>query len=167
MVSFQFSIAQNGNSVIIVNGLLVTHIGLSLLSYSAFLLSFITAFLFIILDRELRFKHLGRWFKEIPPLQLLDRINYFSIVIGFLCLSGGAISGFIWSGRVFGTFFRLDPKEICVLFTLFTYALLFYLRTTSTLRGRKVAIFSVLSFSLAIFTFLGVNYLLPTWHRYL
>lgn len=149
------------------DSLFVLHIGLSLLSYSAFLLSFITAFLFIILDRELKVKHLGRWFKEIPPLQLLDRINYFCIVIGFFLLTGGVISGFVSSGRVFGALFRFDPKEICALITLFSYALLFYLRTTFTLRGRKVAIFSVISFSLATFTFLGVNYLLPTWHRYL
>lgn len=150
------------------NALLIIHIVLSLLSYSAFLLSFISALLFILLDRSLKGKHIGKLFKELPPLELLEKTNYASIVAGFLLLAAGLISGFVWLSQDKGDFFlSRDPKTICSLFTLASYALVLYLRTTSTLRGRKIAIFSVLSFSLALFTFLGVNYLLPTWHKYL
>ncbi len=139
----------------------------SLLSYVAFLTAFAAGALFLVQERQLKHKHMGMLFRRLPALRTLDRLNALSIGVGFLLLTIGLGCGVVGARRLFGRWWDWDPKEAFALFLWGLYFMLWILRLRATLRGRKVAVLSILGFGLVIFTFLGVSRWLPTWHAYL
>ena len=144
--------------------MVVAHTLCSLLSYGAFLTAFVSGMLFLIQERQLKRKHMGRLFHRLPSLEALDRVNFLAIGIGFGLLSIGLALGFLGAGLLLGHWWTGDPKEYLAVALWGSYLTLWLVRLRSTLRGRRVALLSILGFSLVLFTFLGVNWLLPTWH---
>ncbi len=143
------------------------HIGLTLLSYVAFLLACVSGVLFLIQERQLKAKHMGRLFHWLPPLASLDRLNCRAIVLGFALFSGGLLCGIAGQQLTFGRWVSLDPKEGLAYLTWLGYAVLLTVRLLATLRGRKIALLSIVGFGLVLLTFVGIHALLPTWHEYL
>ena len=143
------------------------HTVCSLLSYVAFLVAFVAGALFLIQEHQLKHKRMGLLFHRLPALGTLDRINFVAIGTGFGLLSLGVFFG-LWGSRVLlGTWWHGDPKELLTMMLWASYLLLWLVRLRATLRGRKVALLSILGFTLVLFTFLGVSRWLPTWHAYL
>lgn len=147
--------------------MVVVHTTCSLLSYAAFLLAFVSGILFLIQERQLKRKTLGLLFHRLPPLEALDRINFMAIGVGFALLSIGAASGFLEAGMLLGRWWNGDPKEVLTVALWASYLLLWLMRLRATLRGRRVALLSILGFSLALFTFLGASWIVPSWHPYI
>lgn len=147
--------------------MVIAHTVCSLLSYVAFLVGFVAGVFFLVQERQLKRKHMGLLFRRLPALGTLDRWNFLAIGIGFALLSLGLLFG-VWGSRaLLGTWWRWDPKELLTALLWLSYFMLWLVRLRATLRGRKVALLSILGFSLALFTFLGVSRWLPTWHAYL
>ena len=147
--------------------MVLIHTFCSLLSYGAFLIAFVSGILFLIQERQLKHKHMGVLFHRLPSLGLLDRVNFTAIGVGFTLLSLGLFFGFIDARFVRGRWWTGDPKEWLAMTVWCAYLGLWLVRLRGALRGRRVAILSVLGLSLVAFTFLGVTWLLPTWHKYL
>ncbi|MBI4342819.1 MAG: cytochrome c biogenesis protein CcsA [Candidatus Omnitrophica bacterium] len=147
--------------------LVLLHIICALLSYAAFLAAFVSGILFLIQERQLKRKHMGVLFHRLPSLEHLDRVNFVSISAGFGLLSCGAILGFVGAGVLLGRWWTGDPKEILTVALWGAYCVLWLVRLRATLRGRRVAILSILGFTLVLFTFLGASWLLPSLHPYL
>jgi len=147
--------------------MVVVHTVCSLLSYAAFLVAFLSGALFLIQERQLKHKHMGALFHRLPALGTLDRINFAAIGAGFGLLSLGVLFGVLGSRRLLGSWWRWDPKELLTLLLWASYLVLWFVRLRATLRGRKIALLSILGFTLVLFTFLGVSRWLPTWHAYL
>ena len=76
------------------------------------------------------------------------------------------ISGAIWAETAWGTYLSWDPKETWSLITWFVYAALLHGRLTTGWRGKKAAILAIIGFFVMLFTFLGVNLLMPGLHSY-
>lgn len=146
--------------------LVATHITCTLLSYTAFLAAFVSGVLFLIQERQLKRKHMGMLFHWLPSLERLDRINFLAIGAGFALLSLGTALGFVGAGRLLGRWWTGDSKEILTVVLWSAYCLLWVVRLRSTLRGRRVAMLSILGFGLALFTFLAASWLLPSLHPY-
>ena len=144
--------------------LVIFHLTCSLLSYMAFLAAFFSGVLFLIQERQLKHKHMGWLFHRLPPLGDLDRINFLAIGAGFALLSLGAIFGFVGSAVLLGRWWTGDPKEYFTVMLWLAYCVLWIVRLRATLRGRRVALLSILGFSLVVFTFVGVSWLLPSRH---
>ena len=146
--------------------MVVFHTICSLLSYVAFLAAFIAGLLFLIQERQLKRKTMGLLFRRLPSLQALDRVNFLAIGIGFGLLSLGTAFGFLGAGRLLGRWWTGDPKECLTVAVWGAYLVLWLVRRGATLRGRRVALLSILGFSLVLFTFLGASRLLSSWHAY-
>ena len=144
--------------------MVLVHTVCSLLSYAAFLTAFISGTLFLVQERQLKRKTMGVLFHRLPPLEVLDRINFIAIGIGFALLSIGAAFGFIEAGLVLGRWWNGDPKEYLTVALWLSYLTLWLIRLRATLRGRRVALLSILGFSLVLLTFLGASWLVPSWH---
>ncbi len=141
------------------------HAGVSLGAYAAFAIALLSGALYLIEERRIKLKKpvIAAWF---PSLEALDVVNYRAISIGFFLLTLGIVTGSIWAEAVWGSWWNWDAKEVWSLATWLIYAALFHIRLTSTLRGRKVAILSILGFAFVLFTFLGANYILPGAHKF-
>lgn len=144
--------------------MILIHLITSLSSYVAFLIAFIAGILFLIQEHQLKRKTMGFLFHRLPALETLDRINFLAIGIGFGLLSFGTLFGFIGAGKLWGSWWSGDPKEYSTLFLWGSYLVLWIMRLRSTLRGRRVALLSVLGFSLVLFTLIGTSRFESSFH---
>ncbi len=144
--------------------MVIVHMICSLLSYGAFLAAFISGVLFLIQERQLKRKTMGMLFHRVPALGVLDRFNFVAIGLGFGLLSIGLLCGFLGEHRLLGCWWTGDSKEYLTVILWCSYLGLWLLRLRATLRGRRVALLSVLGFSLVLFTFIGASRLAPSWH---
>ena len=147
--------------------MVAVHMVCSLLSYVAFLAAFVSGTLFLLQERQLKRKTMGVLFHRLPSLETLDRVNFLAIGTGFALLSIGVVFGLAGAGILLGRWWTGDPKESITLILWGSYLGLWLMRVRATLRGHRVALLSILGFSLVLFTFLGVSRFMPSWHSYL
>ena len=103
---------------------------------------------------------------ESPKAMLLDELIYQTVVIGFILLTAGIVTGAIWADSAWGRYWGWDPKETWSLITWFVYAAFLHSRYMRGWQGKRLAVFSIIGFACVIFTFLGVNLLLAGLHSY-
>ena len=133
---------------------LVLHVTFSFIGEAFFVIAFVAAIVFLA-DRS----------EERRPA--LDRLIYTSIGIGYPIFTAGAlIFGAMWAEVAWGSWWSWDPKETWALVTWLVYTAYLHTRLTRRLRGRLSAVLAIAGFLFTLFTFFGVNYLLPGLHSY-
>ncbi|MBW2111839.1 MAG: c-type cytochrome biogenesis protein CcsB [Deltaproteobacteria bacterium] len=137
---------------------LITHVITCFFGYASFALSFGLSLMYLLkrLDREER---RGIFLKLIPGKGILDELNYQMIVVGFLMLTLGIITGAVWAHSAWGTYWSWDPKETWSLITWLIYASVIHSRLVRGWKGKRIAILSIIGFACVLFTYFGVNYL--------
>jgi len=91
---------------------------------------------------------------------------YKIVVFGFVMLTLTIVIGAIWAEQAWGTYWSWDPKETWALITWIIYALYLHLYRRKSWEKRNLNILAVVGFILVLFTYFGVNYLLPGLHSY-
>ncbi len=137
---------------------LISHVITCFFGYAAFGLSFGLSLMYLIkrLDREGR----GNIFlRLIPNPVILDELNYQMVVIGFLMLTLGIITGSVWAHSAWGSYWSWDPKETWSLITWLIYASVLHSRLVRGWKGKKIAVLCFVGFACVMFTYFGVNYL--------
>lgn len=146
--------------------MVLVHVACSLLSYVAFLAACVAGGLFLVQERQLKRKTLGVLFHRLPSLEALDRANFIAISVGFGLLSLGLACGMV-GGRVLqGRWWRGDPKEVITWVVWAAYCLLWLVRLRATLRGHRVAVLSMLGFTLLVLMAVGAAHLLGSTHPF-
>ena len=146
--------------------MVLVHTVSSLLSYVAFFVACGAGALFLIQERQIKRKRMGLLFHRLPSLDQLERVNVFAIGLGFALLTVGLSWGLVGSRLLRGTWWTGDPKEILSATLWACYLILWLARLRATMRGRRVAMLSVLGFMLVLLTFVGASWL-HSWHPYL
>ncbi len=143
------------------------HIGSLYLSLALMALSFAAAIIFIYVEKLLKSKAaLSGFRQDFPALDILDKINAISVILGFPLFTLGILSGFLWAGSTWGKTLSGDPKEIISLAIWAIYAWLFHMRVIQGRRGRKPAIMAIWLFGLSVFSMLIVNSFMDTHHGF-
>jgi cytochrome c-type biogenesis protein CcsB len=145
---------------------LPVHVLLLFIGDAVFAVAFGAGIMYLWQERQVKRKKMGAIFKRLPSLDVLDEVNYRCLTIGFPLLTMGIITGSIWAEYAWGSYWSWDPKETWSLITWLLYAALLHGRLTVGWRGRKAAILAIVGFGAILFTFLGVNLLLPGLHSY-
>jgi cytochrome c-type biogenesis protein CcsB len=137
---------------------LIAHVITCFFGYAAFGLSLALSIMYLIkLLESPRTKNI--FLKLIPRLNLLDEVNYQMVVIGFLMLTLGIITGAVWAHSAWGSYWTWDPKETWSLITWLIYASVIHSRLVRGWKGKKISILCIIGFSCVMFTYFGVNYL--------
>jgi cytochrome c-type biogenesis protein CcsB len=142
------------------------HVFFAFLGNAIFTLAFCCGVMYLIQEHQLKSKRMGAITKRLPSLKVLDDLNYQSLKFGFPLLTLGIITGAVWAEYAWGRYWAWDPKETWSLITWFLYAALLHQRLTVGWRGRKAAIMAIVGFMVVLFTFFGVNLILPGLHAY-
>ncbi len=148
------------------SGWLVIHVSFAVISYGAFAVACAISIMYLSKARN------EAGLTEEASLQLgselsgLDLMTYRIIMVGYLFLTLTIVTGAIWGQYAWGRFWAWDPKETWSLITWIIYTVYLHMRRTHGLMGRKSARFAILGFLAVIFTFVGVNMLLPSLHSY-
>jgi cytochrome c-type biogenesis protein CcsB len=146
---------------------LPVHTIFAFIGNSIFFVSFFVSLLYLLLERGIKKKRFSPISTRFPSLEALDLINYRCMSYGFPFLTLGIITGSIWAGMAWGSYWNWDPKETWSLITWIVYAILIHNRLTIGWRGRKTAYMMILGFFSILFTFLGINFILGGLHSYL
>jgi ABC-type transport system involved in cytochrome c biogenesis permease subunit len=133
--------------------LLQFHIVTTLLGYAAWAVTFAASICYLYLERK----------KEKNP-GLFDRMAYRAAFFAFAFLTLGIITGALWADRVFGQLWFWDPKETWSFITWLIFMAYLHARYTLEWRGRRAAILAIVGFAALVFTYVGVDLLLPQIH---
>ena len=139
------------------------HVSTAIIAYGSFGVSAVVSAIFLC---RTRMRDESFWGQHVPNREKLDLISYRSVCLGLLFLTFTILTGAIWAERAWGSYWSWDPKETWSLITWIIYAVYLHLRLNRGWRGKSAAIFAVIGFVCVLFTYVGVNTLLPGIHSY-
>jgi cytochrome c-type biogenesis protein CcsB len=142
---------------------LIAHVVTCFLGYAAFAMAFCISVMYLFKITEGGQKN--RLFLSFPKPEGLEELTHQMVVVGFLFLTAGIITGAVWANSAWGSYWTWDPKETWSLITWFIYATLLHARLMRGWHGRRIAWLSIFGFGAVLFTYFGVN-LLPGLHSY-
>ncbi|MEA1959971.1 MAG: c-type cytochrome biogenesis protein CcsB [Bacillota bacterium] len=145
---------------------LTFHVITAILAYGAFAVSFGLGIMYLCKIYSGENSNIVRLVTRFPDANFLDELAYKLIVFGFSFLTLVIITGAIWANYAWGTYWSWDPKETWSLITWIIYAGYLHARLMYDWKGKRAAWLAVLGFASVLFTFFGVNYLLPGLHSY-
>lgn len=143
------------------------HVILNILAYTAFSISWVSSAMYIFLLGEIQGKHLGFFYKRLPPLQTLDQANGLSASFGLVFLTVGLGASSMWVHRIRGQFWVWnEPAFAGALAVWLIYAAHLWVRMAGGWRGKRAALLSIVGFTLAVFTFPVVGILFAGRHSF-
>lgn len=97
----------------------------------------------------------------------LDTAQLTLLQLAFWTLGVGILLGAWWADHSWGRWWAFDPKETWALITWIIYLIVIHVRFAAPARkGLVTAILSIIGFFMMIWTYFGVNLLLPGLHAY-
>ena len=132
---------------------LTIHVLTITISYSAFFVAFVLGDLglYYVLKGETQWKE---------RLKSIVSAIYRAFQIGIVLLAAGIILGGIWADYSWGRFWGWDPKETWALIALLGYIAVLHGRINGMIRDFGMIVCAVVTFSLVIMAWYGVNYVL-------
>ena len=103
---------------------------------------------------------------EFTHSEELDTLSYRSILIGFVLLTLGLITGAVWANDAWGTWWSWDPKETWAFISWLFYAAYLHMRISKGWQGRRPALMATTGFLVVLVCYLGVNFLGIGLHSY-
>jgi len=148
------------------NRMLGLHVVNALLGYSGITISAVYGVLFLLLNNNLKANKFGVVFNRLPSLEILERLNFYSAIIGFILLSIAMAIGIIWLPGAFPKFSYFDPKLVGTFIVWVVYGAGISSKLLGRLYGKKAIIFSLIGFSFAIISLIVTNSLAKTFHSF-
>ena len=118
-----------------------THILLATVGVAIFFIAAVLAVLYLVEDRQLRRKKLGRLAGRATPLETLDRLAARCVQIGFPIFTVAIVTGSMWIARlgVLRGTMALRPEYLLAVVTWLAFAALIMARLGGGWRGRRAA----------------------------
>ncbi len=148
------------------NRMLGLHVVSALLGYSGFTIAAVDGVLFLILYKDLKLSKFGLIFNRLPSLETLEKLNFYSMIIGFVLLTFSIIIGVIWLPGAFPKFSYFDPKLIATSIIWLIFGVGIVIKFIAKWYGKKVIIFSLVGFVLAIFSLIIPNLFAKSFHSF-
>src|SRR5262245_58666844 len=150
------------------------HVSSLLFAYASFALACVIGITYVLLFKEIKAKQLGFFYARLPSLQVLDRMNQVTVVIGWIFLTVGIIVGVVWAAQAQGSYgldprvramqFQ-DPKIFGAFICWVVYSFELFARRFGW-GGRRAAYLSTLGFAIVLLNFVPVSYFLTTSHNF-
>ena len=164
---------------------LVMHVSVVMLSYAALIIGSLLSASVLLVDKDqtlqirsnsvgiggYKISNINSFSGFIEPfnfthLERLDTLSYRSILVGFVLLTLGLVSGAVWANEAWGTWWSWDPKETWALISWLFYAAYLHMRISKGWQGRKPALLATSGFFIVLICYLGVNFLGIGLHSY-
>jgi len=143
---------------------LTIHVSVITASYAFFALSAILGLINLLL---MIFKSTNSVTKFDLKIKELTVINKRSLIIGLYLLTIGTFLGGVWANESWGRYWGWDPKETWALVSVLVYAFISHMNFMPGLKSKFTYNFATLiSFSVVLMTYFGVNYYLSGLHSY-
>ena len=142
------------------------HLGLMFAGIAGFALSGAVGVVYLWARSRLKHRNFGS-LGRLPSLEVLDRVQFRSMLFGFVFLTLGIGAGGVWAAiSLHGEAWEVDPKVWFTLLIWAWYGAALQMRLIAGRRGRWTALFSIVGFGGLLFSLVGLNFLLSGWHAY-
>lgn len=140
--------------------ILALHVGVLILAYGAFSISFGAAVMYLL--------HGGKsaFFARLPKRSVLDDVAFRSVTVGFPLLSAGIALGAYWANHAWGRYWGWDPKETSILVSWLIYGVYLHAHALKNWKGRRSAVILVAGYASIMFSYYGVNLFIAGLHSY-
>jgi cytochrome c-type biogenesis protein CcsB len=135
------------------------HIGAAALSYSLFLVAACVAARYVVQARK------GEPADGMKMLRL-EQLCFQLTALGYLLLTAVIVIGAIWAEAAWSAYWTWDPKEVWALVTWIIYTVYFHQRIARRRSALWLCWYVILAVPAFLFTFAGVNKLIPGLHSY-
>ncbi len=137
-------------------------------SYALFGLAFLLGIMIMILILVRSFKKDQADQKNLDfSLKVLDKVNFWILVVGIGMLTIGTLLGGVWANESWGRYWGWDPKETWSLITILVGAVGLHFRYLPKMRSIWLsAAWNWVVIDSVLMTYFGVNYFLVGLHSY-
>jgi cytochrome c-type biogenesis protein CcsB len=104
--------------------------------------------------------------RRLPAADVLDRLAYRVIAIGFPIWTFAVVAGAIWAEAAWGRYWGWDPKETWSFIIWVMYAGYLHARVTAGWRGRRAAVIALAAFAAIMVNYFVVNIWIVGFHSY-
>ncbi|MEE9358682.1 cytochrome C assembly family protein [Candidatus Vondammii sp. HM_W22] len=132
------------------------HVLISLLAYSLLAMASVQAVLLAVHDHHLHHRHPGGFIRALPPLITMETLLFEMIGLGFVLLTIGLISGFIFLENILIQ--RLAHKTILSIVAWFVFGTLLWGRFRFGWRGQKALIWTLIGFVVLMLAYFGSKF---------
>jgi ABC-type uncharacterized transport system permease subunit len=136
---------------------LAGHVAFSMLAYAFFTTASGLGLAYLVQNRQLKNKHLGRVAYQLPPLEAIERLCFLCVAAGFTFLTVGLAAGMVWGSQTLGRLPLDDPKAAFSLALWLLYGTYLGLRLAGRFRGRRSATLLLFGFLVFFFGYYLVN----------
>jgi len=148
------------------SNLLGIHVVSALIGYSGITISAVYGFLYLVLYKDIKLNKFGLIFNRLPSLEVLEKLSFYSATIGFVLLSIAIIIGIIWLPKAFPDYSYADPKLIGSFLVWILYSIGILNKVFGKWQGKRVILFSILGFVIAILSTTLTNFLASSFHSF-
>lgn len=138
---------------VIMNELLIIHVGLALLAYVLFFVSALHSLIYVIQYTNLKKKRFNRTFFSLFSIEMARKMMMRTVGIGLMTMTISIFLGYHWGLQIIGPEIIIDIKVLGTSFIVVLYImLLFYLK-----KMRNLYVFAILN--MVLFIICMINYL--------
>ncbi len=148
------------------NRLLGIHVISAIFGYSGITISAVYGILFLLLYKNLKSNKFGLIFNKLPNLELLEKLSFHSLIIGFILITVAIIIGIVWLPFAFPNYSFTDPKLVSTAFVWIVYGSGILAKIIGSWYGKKIIIFSLCGFVLAMLSLILTSTLANTFHAF-
>jgi ABC-type uncharacterized transport system permease subunit len=131
--------------------LLPVHVSIAILGVATFAVAAGVAVMYVLMERQVKLKQFGLLFARLPPLQVLDELNRWLVLVGFIALSITLATGAIFDSA--GGSWHWDPKRLATVIGWAVFAVLLSARFFAGWRGKRVAVVTMAGFGILLISF--------------
>ncbi|MDD4601764.1 Cytochrome c biogenesis protein CcsA [bioreactor metagenome] len=145
---------------------LLIHVVMAVFAYGALAASCAIAATYFLKHRLEKNGDDGPLSAVLPELESLENMVNQLIALAMPFMTLLILTGAVWAEYAWGSYWRWDPKETWSLITWLVYAIYLHGRSVLGWRGNRAMTWAIVGFITVLFTFIGVNVLLPGLHSY-
>lgn len=146
--------------------LLGMHVVAALLGYAGISISAVYGLLYLTLHKRIKKSSFGLFFDRLPSLELLEKLSFNSLMIGFVMLTVAIMIGGIWLPAAFPDFSYMDPKLVSTGIVWVFYGSGTLISKMNDWYGKKVIWFSLIGFVLSMFSLLLSIFISNSFHNF-
>ncbi len=148
------------------NPLLGIHVVSALIGHSGITLSAVYGVLFLLLYKRIKSHNYGVIFNKLPNLEILEKMSFYSVVIGYLLFTVSILIGTLWLPSAFPNFNPYDPKIISTVVIWVVYTAGIGAKLIFKWYGKKVIVFSLIGFAVVIISMVSTIIIASSFHQF-
>lgn len=144
----------------------ILHVISAIGGYSAITIAAIYGILYLMLYHDIKSSRFGIIYSRLPSLEILYNMNYKSLGIGFILISGALVLGSLWSSMSIGWYWNWEPKIISVLAIWLIIGFGIFTRKCFGFSRKRLAYISLFGFMIMLFSLIVVNLYITGFHEF-